>query len=137
MTDPAQRADACRVPIAPGLTPHGLRHSHKTQMQELGVPAVLQDGRMGHFDGSVQARYSHITPAMRHQFLAQLTSLWEAALDARLAMAAHSPVAALDHLLNQRWKEMGSGISRSTPRSLPDTARNAIQGLPSEAEDRP
>jgi integrase len=103
----AQRADACWVPIASGLTPHGLRHSHKTQMQELGVPAVLQDGRMGHFDGSVQARYSHITPAMRHQFLAQLTRLWEAALDARLAMASHSPVVVLDRLLETRRKEVG------------------------------
>jgi hypothetical protein len=68
-------------------------------MQELGVPAVLQDGRMGHFDGSVQARYSHITPAMRRQFLAQLTSLWETALDARRTMAPHSPVGVLDRLL--------------------------------------
>jgi len=42
----------------------------KTQMQELGMPAVLQDGRIGHFDGSIQGRYSHITPTMRLQFLA-------------------------------------------------------------------
>jgi hypothetical protein len=95
------------VPIASGLTPHGLRHSHKTQMQEIGVPAVLQDGRMGHFDGSVQARYSHITPAMRLQFLAQLTGLWEAALDARLVMASRSPVVVLDRLLEGRRKEVG------------------------------
>jgi hypothetical protein len=76
-------------------------------MQELGVPAVLQDGRMGHFDGSVQARYSHITPAMRRQFLAQMAELWGAALDARLAMALHSPVAVLDRLLEARRKEVG------------------------------
>lgn len=71
------------------------------------LTAVLQDGRMGHFDGSVQARYSHITPAMRLQFLAQLTRLWEAALDARLAMASHSPVVVLDRLLEARRKEVG------------------------------
>ncbi|OJF12285.1 hypothetical protein BG844_21435 [Couchioplanes caeruleus subsp. caeruleus] len=68
---------------------------------------MLQDGRMGHFDGSVQARYSHITPAMRRQFLAHLTTLWEGALDARLGMASHSPVAVLDHLLDARRKEGG------------------------------
>lgn len=28
------RADACWLPIAPGLTPHGLRHSYKTLMIE-------------------------------------------------------------------------------------------------------
>lgn len=71
------------------------------------MPAVLQDGRMGHFDGSVQARYSHITLAMRLQLLAQLTRLWEAALDARLAMALHSPVVGLDRLLEARRKEVG------------------------------
>ena len=68
---------------------------------------MLQDGRMGHFDGSVQARYSHITPAMRLQFLTQLTRLWEAALDARLVMASHSPVVVLDRLLEARRKEVG------------------------------
>jgi integrase len=45
--------DACWTPVAPGLTPHGLRHSHKTVMDELGVPAKLQDDRMGHEEGSV------------------------------------------------------------------------------------
>ena len=59
------------------------------------------------FDGSVQARYSHITPAMRAQFLAQLTTLWEAALDARLAMGSHSPVVVLEGLLEARRKAVG------------------------------
>lgn len=45
------RADACWVPLAPGLTPHGLRHSLKTLMLELGTPRVLQDERLGHTDG--------------------------------------------------------------------------------------
>ena len=34
-------------------------------MVGLGTPAVLMDERMGHEDGSVQARYSHVTPEMR------------------------------------------------------------------------
>ncbi|GAA3151077.1 hypothetical protein GCM10010449_81730 [Streptomyces rectiviolaceus] len=29
------RADACWLPIAKGLTPHGLRHTHKTVMEGL------------------------------------------------------------------------------------------------------
>jgi hypothetical protein len=41
------RADACRLPPPPGLTPHGLRHSHKTHTEELGIPAKPQDDRMG------------------------------------------------------------------------------------------
>jgi Bacterial regulatory proteins, lacI family len=44
----AARADTCWLPIARGLTPHGLRHTHKTLMEELGVPPKLMDERMGH-----------------------------------------------------------------------------------------
>ncbi|MFC7845515.1 hypothetical protein [Streptomyces sp. NPDC057382] len=57
---------------------------------------------MGHIDGSVQARYSHITREMREELLANLTVEWEASLDARLAMGPRSPVAALSGLLQQR-----------------------------------
>ena len=61
----SDRAEACWLPIAPGLTPHGLRHTHKTLMEELGTTPKLMDERLGHEDGSVQARYSHVTPGMR------------------------------------------------------------------------
>jgi integrase len=93
------RANACWTPVAEGLTPHGLRHSHKTMMEEIGVPKKLQDDRMGHADGSVQARYSHITAAMRQRLMDDLTAQWEAALRARRAMSSGSPVRALDALL--------------------------------------
>lgn len=103
----ADRADACWVPIARGLTPHGLRHTHKTHMEELGVPAKLQDDVMGHLDGSVQARYSHITATMRGLLMDGLTGLWERALDARWALGPGSPVAVLDRLLTARRKALG------------------------------
>ena len=54
---------------------------------------------MGHSDGSVQARYSHITADMRRTLLDGLTGLWLTALDQRRAMSPRSPVAALDRLL--------------------------------------
>ncbi|GAA0907709.1 LacI family DNA-binding transcriptional regulator [Virgisporangium aurantiacum] len=95
----AARAEACWLPIAPGLTPHGLRHSHKTEMDEMGTPKRLKDDRMGHLDGSVGARYSHITNAMRQALCDGLTQRWEAALRARKAMAPRSAVAVLDRLL--------------------------------------
>lgn len=97
--DAAARADTCWLPIARGLTPHGLRHTHKTLMEELGVPPKLMDERMGHEDGSVQARYSHVTPPMRARLLEGLTDMWEAALDVRRGMSEGSPVEALDDLL--------------------------------------
>lgn len=93
------RADSCWLPIAPRLTPHGLRHTHKTLMDELDTPLKLKDERMGHEDGSVQARYSHVTAEMRRRLLDGLTELWLAALEERRRMAAGSPVAVLDALL--------------------------------------
>ncbi|CAM5505011.1 LacI family DNA-binding transcriptional regulator [Streptomyces narbonensis] len=93
------RADACWVPIAKGLTPHGLRHTHRTMMEDLGTEKVLMDERMGHIDGSVSARYAHVTRGMRRRLMAGLTEQWEAALDARLAMCPASPVRVLDELL--------------------------------------
>jgi integrase len=95
----AARADACWLPIAQGLVPHGLRHSHKTEMDEMGTPVKLKDERMGHADGSVGARYSHITPAMRQALCDGLTERWNAALSARKALSPSSPVEALDRLL--------------------------------------
>ncbi len=96
------RADACWLPIARGLTPHGLRHSHKTVMEELGIPPKLMDERLGHEDGSVQARYSHITARMRNRLMGELTGQWEESLDARLSMHPRSPVRVLDALLRAR-----------------------------------
>lgn len=98
------RAESCWVPVAKGLTPHGLRHTHKTRMEGFRTPSKLMDERMGHIDGSVQARYSHITREMRHELLANLTSEWEASLDARLAMCATSPVAVLNALLQEHLR---------------------------------
>lgn len=95
----ANRAEACWLPIAPRLTPHGLRHSHKTMLVELGTPAPLQDDRFGHLDGSVQGRYSHVTAEMRRRLMEQLTEIWTAALATRKAMNPRSPVATLDALL--------------------------------------
>ncbi|GIH19170.1 tyrosine-type recombinase/integrase [Rugosimonospora africana] len=103
----AGRAEACWAPIAPGLTPHGLRHTQKTLMDGLGIPAKLADERMGHEDGSVQARYSHVTADMRAQLLDGLTGLWHTALDARRALSPHSPVAVLDRLLRERARKVG------------------------------
>jgi integrase len=98
----AGRADACWLPIAQGLTPHGLRHTYKTLMVELGTPATLMDAQMGHEDGSVQARYAHITSGMSGRLLDGLTELWTAALDARREFSRGSPVAVLDRLLGER-----------------------------------
>jgi hypothetical protein len=71
-------------------------------MEDLGTEKVLMDQRMGHVDGSISARYAHVTPGMRQRLMIGLTERWEAALDVRLAMRPTSPVRVLDGLLRAR-----------------------------------
>lgn len=95
----SERATACWMRVADGLTPHGMRHLHRTLMEELGTPPKLMDERMGHLDGSMQARYTHVTDTMRQRLLDALTEVWEEALNARRALHPRSPVGVLDGLL--------------------------------------
>ncbi|GAB1641442.1 tyrosine-type recombinase/integrase [Krasilnikovia sp. MM14-A1259] len=111
----ATRAQACWLPVAPGLTPHGLRHSYKTLMAELGTPSPLMDDQMGHSDGSVQARYAHQTTEMVRRLMDGLTTAWADALDARRALSPGSPVAILDRLLRAKI------VSQISPQRSPET----------------
>jgi hypothetical protein len=69
-------------------------------MEEAGAPPKLMDERLGHEDGSVQARYSHVTPRMRARLMDARTEQWEEALEVRRQMCPGSPVGALDGLLS-------------------------------------
>ncbi|WP_331717350.1 LacI family DNA-binding transcriptional regulator [Yinghuangia sp. ASG 101] len=97
-----QRADACWIPIARGLTPQGLRHSHRTMLAELGVPGVLANERLGHLDRSMAARYTHVTHTMRDSLRAALTARWEESLAARRQLSPRSAVGALERQLSMR-----------------------------------
>ncbi len=75
-------------------------------MEELGTSKKLMDAQMGHADGSIGARYTHVTATMVDRRAADLTEAWQAALDARLALNSGSPVAVLDRLLTVRRGEV-------------------------------
>ena len=111
------RAEMSWLPIAAGLTPHSLRHAHKTLMAGLRTPEFLSHDRLGHHLGGIAGRYSHVTPEMRRELLGQLTERWEQALDARAALADGSPVGVLDAALRSRHAETrGTKIfSRHSP----------------------
>lgn len=79
-----------------------MRHTHRTVMEDLGTAKVLMGERMGHIDGSVSARYAHVTPGMRRRLMGGLTEQWEASLDARLVLSPGSLVSSLDALLRAR-----------------------------------
>lgn len=104
-------AVACWAPLAPDLTPHGLRHSHKTLMEELGTPKPLMDDRMGHRDHSVSGRYSHPTEVMRGHLMEALSGAWRGALEQRRGLGVGSPVGLVEELLASSVE----GDSRSTP----------------------
>ncbi len=86
---------------------------------ETGLHALDGARWMGHVDGSVQARYTHITAKMRARLMDDLTEMWEAALDERLAMSPRSPMLVLDHQLRgraARWPpKIFSPISPTRP----------------------
>ena len=98
----SHRAEMCWLPISSGLSPHGLRHTHKTLMREAGIPPKLMDERMGHEDGSVQSRYDHITQGCGRRSWPRLPRCGRRRWGCVGAMSPGSPVAVLDHLLKAR-----------------------------------
>ena len=106
ITRPAEPAGRWEA-ICPDLTVHGLRHSHRALLEEVGTPKVLMDERMGHADPSISARYSHVTPTMRRSLVEGLQQRWEEAVRARAQMNLESPVPLVTTVLGRH--------SRSTP----------------------
>lgn len=68
-------------PTAPGLTFHGLRHSHKTWLITDGIPEIAQALRLGHvLQNKVQETYSHVAQAVEDRLLQTLQDRWEKAI---------------------------------------------------------
>lgn len=100
------------LPLIEGLTPHGLRHSHKTWMLEDAVPEVLQAERLGHTVPGIRGVYSHVSDTMRDDLKAKLQRRWERALQERLWFSATSPVPTLNDLLEAAQKRADSSVLR-------------------------
>lgn len=106
------------LPVKLGLKVHGLRHGHKVWMDELGVPAVASEERLGHKLPGIVGQYSHTSPAMVAQITEGLQRLWEESLLARAKIGGgHSPVPILDELLAPARKI----LSEDRPRLVPAT----------------
>ncbi|MGP4030269.1 hypothetical protein [Actinomadura sp. 3N407] len=87
------------LPLVEGLTPHGLRHSHKTWMLEDSIPEVLQAERLGHTVPGIRGVYSHVSDSMRDELKVKLQRRWEQSLAQRLKYGTTSPVPVLNRLL--------------------------------------
>ncbi|EXG79235.1 phage integrase family protein [Cryptosporangium arvum DSM 44712] len=110
---PADAALASWLPVLNGLTPHGLRHGHKTWMDEAKIHRSLSTDRMGHEVPGMDGIYGHITPGMRRELLSVLEDLWTTALQQRAAISRSSAVPMLDALLK----------NSAAPNSLPETEK--------------
>ena len=65
--------------VRPGLTFHGLRHSHKTWLISGGAPEIAQARRLGHhLDNRVIETYSHVAPEVEQRLLEDLERRWHA-----------------------------------------------------------
>src|SRR5437763_11040528 len=67
-------------PVRPGLTFHGLRHSHKTWMIADGIPEIAQARRLGHrLDNRIAETYSHVAPEVERRLIHCLERRWREA----------------------------------------------------------
>jgi integrase len=105
---------ACWLPLKPGLTPHGLRHSHKTSSED-GIPEILAEQRLGHEVPGMRGRYAHASARMRGDLKAALQVRWDDSLRARAAIDPHSPVPLLDKLLAPFRGEISGSAAPLTP----------------------
>ena len=90
---------ACWLPVKDGLTPHGLRHGHKTWSSEDGIPEILAEQRLGHQVPGMRGLYAHASQQMREKLTAALQARWDESLRQRAAIDPHSPVPLLDNML--------------------------------------
>jgi len=64
-------------PVRPGLTFHGLRHSHKTWLIADKIPEIAQARRLGHHLSNRLAEvYSHVAPEIEPELLKNLERRW-------------------------------------------------------------
>jgi integrase len=76
------RAGTVRTePVRPGLTFHGLRHSHKTWMIADLVPEIAQSRRLGHIlHDKIQETYSHVAIEVEQRLIQGLQDRWDKAI---------------------------------------------------------
>lgn len=124
---------ACWLPVRDGLTPHGLRHSHKTWMAEDGIPEILAEQRLGHEVPGMRGLYAHASLRMRDELTAALQTRWEESLRERAAIVPHSPVPLLDGLLASHREAASLLIQGGRGVDLPNSSQ--YDQDPSRKED--
>ena len=79
-------------PVKPGLTFHGLRHSHKTWLIKDAVPEIGRSRRLGHhLADRVVETYSHVAAGVEKRILTRLEHRWRVALATVRPTRSHTP----------------------------------------------
>lgn len=134
------------LPIQPGLTPHGLRHSHKTWVAEDNIPEILAEQRLGHQVPGIRGLYAHASNRMRDDLKTALQQRWTDALAARATIHPHSPLPVLNELLaparaKSRRLSRAAALSpnRQEPSApyIPSRHREIISQIPPNQPSRP
>jgi hypothetical protein len=120
---------ACWLPIRHGLTPHELRHSHKTWMAEDGIPEILAEQRLGHQVPGMRGLYAHASDRMRDELKQALQARWQESLKDRAAVNPHSPLPLLDELLAPRKTQHH--------RPAPEVREKMISQIPPKSRNTP
>lgn len=117
------RAAFSWLPVAEGLTPHGLRHSQRTWMGEQKIHHELAEAQMRHELGGIDV-YRHVTEAMREEYRGLVQAAWEEALQRRGEMSPASPVKVLAVLLEEA---SGTADSMIVTRISQETRRPVLR----------
>jgi hypothetical protein len=101
---PAVEGDLKRglAPIRPGLTFHGLRHSHKTWLANDLIQPIASAKRLGHHvPDKLEEVYTHVAPKMERQILKQLQGMWQHAQHAAVRPVDNRPLTRHDTLTHR------------------------------------
>jgi integrase len=113
-------------PIRPGLTFHGLRHSHKTWLIADDIPEIAQARRLGHhLSNRLVETYSHVAPEIEQRLIRRLELRWQRANrntrppDNRPTMSggAHHTASRAAHHASGRHNTFTAAYQASTGRS--------------------
>jgi len=139
---PSSRSSSIATRTPPHTASADTRHSHKTWMEEDGIPEILAEQRLGHEVPGMRGLYAHASDRMRDDLKAALQARWEDSLRARAAIAPHSPVTLLDEMLAQfrpQTQVPAEQMTRPvTPKDAPapgDREKMISQNPPRTAED--
>jgi len=107
------------LPVKLGLKIHGCRHGQKVWLDELGVPTVASEERLGHKLPGIVGQYSHTSPEMIKMITTGLQERWEASLLERAKIGdGRSPVPLLDGLLGPARKILSQDRPHFVPKPV-------------------